>query len=43
MQNIITQVSQDGSGVSPLLHDNGMGANNQEYYEGMENDAYGNS
>ncbi|SMN17872.1 similar to Saccharomyces cerevisiae YOR043W WHI2 Protein [Maudiozyma saulgeensis] len=43
MQNIITQVSQDGSGVNPLLHDNSLGPDNQEYYEGMENDAYGNS
>ena len=43
MQNIITQVSQDGSNGSPLLHQNSMGSENPEYYEGLENDAYGNS
>lgn len=43
MQNIITQVSQDGSGGSPMLHQSSLASDNPEYYDGLENDAYGNS
>lgn len=43
MQNIITQVSQDGTNGSPLLQQGTLGSENHEYYDGLENDAYGNS
>lgn len=43
MQNIITQVSEDNRTGGSLLQNNNLDQENIDYYDGMENDPYGNS
>ncbi|CCF57596.1 hypothetical protein KAFR_0C06050 [Kazachstania africana CBS 2517] len=47
MQNIITQVSQEGANGNPLLGNSQQqfynSADSSDYYDGSENDMYGNS